>query len=128
MKKGGITHPELSFLVASVGHTDYIVLADQGYPIPDDVMRINLGFMDDHPTVPDVLTALALEMDIDRLIVTEEMASVSPQRLRILQSKYPDLRIEKISHTEFKQLTNGAKGAVKTADTCPYANLIVVSG
>lgn len=128
MKKGGITHPELSFMVASLGHTDYLVLADRGYPIPDQITRINLGFMDDHPTTLDVLRALSLEMDIDRLIITQEMADVSPQRVKVLQENYPDLRIEKVSHSEFKQLTTGAKGAIKTGDTCPYGNLIAVSG
>lgn len=128
MKKGGILHPELSYMVASMGHTDYLVLADKGFPIPDNVPRINLGLMNDQPTIPIVLRALVLEMLIDRVIITEEMTDVSPARVKQLQQTYPDLMFEKVSHSEFKKLTVGAKGAVKTGDTCSYANLIVVSG
>lgn len=128
MKRGGITHPELSFMVASLGHTDYLVLADKGYPIPDEINRINLGFMNDRPTILEVLQALSLEMNIDRIIMTQEMEDVSPERVKVLQKNYSKLRIEKVSHIEFKQLTTGAKGAIKTGDTCSYGNLIVVSG
>ncbi|WP_134684357.1 D-ribose pyranase [Brevibacillus migulae] len=128
MKKSGILHPELSQMVASLGHTDYVVLADKGYPLPRHVPRINLGLTDDIPTILQVLAVLEQEMIIDRIIVTHEMAEVSLERLQELTKRYPGVRIERISHLDFKELTTEAQGAVKTADTCPYANLIVVSG
>ena len=128
MKKTGILHPELSHMVASCGHTDYIVLADKGYPVPNGVNRINLGFMDDHPTILQVLEALSSEMKIDRLILTDEMVDMSPERVEDLKKMFPQVRIDRVSHTELKELTDTAFGVVKTADTCPYANLMVVSG
>lgn len=128
MKKTGILHPELSQMVAACGHTDCFVLADKGYPIPNDMQRVNLGFMDNHPTVLEVLTALSTEMNIDRLIVTDEMFDISPDRVEELQQMLPGIQMERINHVEFKNLSNSAFGAVKTADTCPYANLMVVSG
>jgi len=115
-------------MVASLGHTDFLVLADKGYPLPRHLPRINLGLTDDIPTILQVLAVLEQEMKIDRIIVTQEMAEVSPERLQELTNRYQALRIERISHLEFKELTQEAQGAVKTADTCPYANLIVVSG
>jgi len=115
-------------MVASLGHTDFLVLADKGYPLPRHLPRINLGLTDDIPHILQVLAVLDQEMKIDRIIVTHEMAEVSPERLQELMKLYPALRVERISHLEFKELTQEAQGAVKTADTCPYANLIVVSG
>lgn len=128
MKKQGILNPELSHLVASCGHTDYIVLADKGYPVPNELDRINLGFLDDHPTILEVLKALSLEMEFDRIILTNELVEVSPDRFKVLKKMFPNLKIEQVDHTEFKELTIGAYGAIKTGDTCPYANLMVVSG
>ncbi|GHH97831.1 D-ribose pyranase [Neobacillus kokaensis] len=128
MKKKGILHPELSHLAASLGHTDYLVLADKGYPVPNHVTRINLGYTYDQPTILQVLEPLAEEITIDRIIVTHEMGDISPGRLEELKKRYPHVLFEKISHQEMKELTAHAKGVVKTGDACPYANLIVVSG
>jgi D-ribose pyranase len=128
MKKGGILHPELLQLVASLGHTDFIVLADKGFPIPDDIKRINLGFAENQPTILEVLKTLSVEMDIDRIIVTNEMEDISPTRLEELKATYPDILFEKVTHNDMKELTAQSKGAVKTGDSCSYANLIVVSG
>lgn len=128
MKKSGILHPELLHMVASLGHTDYIVLADKGFPIPQHLERINLGLTDDLPTILQVMDAMRSEMIIDRIIITNEMEAISPKRVEALKTAYPDIRYEAVSHAEFKEMCKGAQGAVKTADTCPYANLIVVSG
>lgn len=128
MKKAGILHPELSQMVAACGHTDYITLADKGFPVPKGIERINLGFMDDYPTIIEVLQALSMEMDIDRLIITKEMEDISPKRMEEIKVGFPGISMERVSHSEFKKLATSAFGSVKTADTCPYANLIVVSG
>jgi D-ribose pyranase len=128
VKKGGILHPELSRLVASLGHTDYVLLADKGFPVPSGVERINLGLADDLPTVLQVLEALATEMIIDRIVITHEMNDISPKRVQALRTAYPQVCFEAVSHVEFKEWSRGASGAVKTADTCPYANILVVSG
>lgn len=128
MKKGGILHPELSYLVASCGHTDYMVLADKGFPVPRDADRINLGFLDDMPTITEVLNAISKEMKIDRIIVTKEMHDISLERLKELKITYPTIKFEETTHSALKDLSKEACGIVKTGDTCPYANLIVVSG
>lgn len=128
MKKSGILHPELSCMIASLGHTDYIVLADRGYPIPKEVDRINLGITDDLPTIPQLLEAISVEMKIDRILVTREMEDVSPKRLKELKDAYPDIPILAVTHRELKKLTKEAAGVVKTADTTPYSNMILVSG
>ncbi|PAV31204.1 D-ribose pyranase [Virgibacillus profundi] len=128
MKKAGILHPEISQLIASMGHTDYVVLADKGYPVPEDKKRINLGITDDLPTVPDLLKVIETELNIERIIVTEEMEAVSLDRLLELKQLYPNILFEKITHLEFKALTKEAQAVIKTGDTCAYANIIIVSG
>ena len=128
MKKTGILHPEIMHLITGIGHTDCIVLADKGYPVPDGPHRINIGLTENIPTVPQVLRAIEQEMTVDRIICTEEMRDISPDRLDIIQTLYPDIRIDVVSHLQFKEMSRLAKGVIKTGDTCPFANLMLVSG
>ncbi len=40
MKKHGVLNCEISEVVATMGHTDLLAIADAGLPIPDEVWRI----------------------------------------------------------------------------------------
>ncbi|MCC6313576.1 MAG: D-ribose pyranase [Thermomicrobiales bacterium] len=128
MKRGGILHPGLNHLLSSCGHTDYITVCDRGFPVPTGPERIDLALVDGIPTVLDVVRAVAAEWAIDRVLVAEEMALVSPERLSELQALLGDTPIERVSHLELKRLATDARGTVRTADTIPYANLLLVSG
>src|SRR6478752_5453793 len=98
MKKGGILHPGICELLASTGHTDYITICDRGFPVPDGPLRIDLALVDGIPTVPEVLRAIAAEWAIDRVIVTHEMAEVSPQHLDAIRAAAGDAPLQPISH------------------------------
>jgi D-ribose pyranase len=128
MKKNGILHPELSHILASSGHTDYLLITDRGFPVPDEPQRIDLALVDDKPTVLDVLAAIDAEWSIDRILITDEMLLVSPRRVAELQVVLPNVRVETVSHLELKRLGHGARATIRTGDTCPYANCIIVSG
>ena len=128
MKKGGILHPELAHVLASSGHTDYLLISDRGFPAPPEPQRIDLALVDDKPTVLDVLVAIDAEWSIDRVLITEEMTLVSPQRVAELEALLPNVLFETVSHIDLKRLGHGAKATIRTGDSCPYANLIIVSG
>lgn len=128
MKRGGILHPGLSHLLASTGHTDYFTISDRGFPAPEGPERIDLALVDDIPTVLDVLRAVYAEWSIDRVLIAHEMVEVSPERARALGELLGNVPLERVSHLELKRLARGARATVRTADTVPYANVIVVSG
>ncbi|HEY8446681.1 MAG TPA: D-ribose pyranase [Thermomicrobiales bacterium] len=128
MKRGGILNPALCHLLASTGHTDYFTICDRGFPVPDGPQRIDLALVDDIPTVLDVLKAVAAEWRLDRVIITREMTEVSPQRVEAMRDLLGNVPLEVMSHLELKRLAKTAKATVRTGDTCPYANIIVVSG
>jgi len=128
MKRSGILNPNLLSMFSSVGHTDYITIADRGFPIPSTQNRLDLSVVDGIPMVIDVLAAVYGEFVIDRVIVTEEMQEFSPERFGELQQMFPDLRFDVVTHLELKYLSMEGKGVVRTGDTCPYGNLIIVSG
>ncbi len=128
MKKSGILHPDLNQVLASSGHTDYLLITDRGFPVPEEPRRIDLALIDDKPTVLDVLAAIDAEWSIDRILITEEMTLVSPHRVEELHELLPTVRFETVTHLELKRLGHGAKATIRTGDSCPYANCIIVSG
>jgi D-ribose pyranase len=128
VKKQGILHPALSHLLASTGHTDYFTVTDRGFPVPDGPERIDLALVDDLPTVLDVVKAVMAEWEIDRVVITREMTEASPQRIDELRELLGDVPLEIVTHLELKSLAQSGKATVRTGDSCPYANLILVSG
>ena len=128
MKRAGILNPALSHLLASTGHTDYFTVCDRGFPVPVGPERIDLALTDDIPTVLDVLRAVLAEWSADRVLITTEMGDISPARVTALQDLIGDISLERVSHIELKRLARSARATVRTGDTVPYANIIVVSG
>ena len=128
MKRTGILHPALSHLLASTGHTDYFTVCDRGFPVPVGPERIDLALTDDIPTVLDVLHAVLAEWSADRVLITTEMAEISPERVTELRNLVGEIPLDPVSHLELKRLARSARATVRTGDTVPYANIIIVSG
>jgi D-ribose pyranase len=128
MKRGGVLSPALSHLLASTGHTDYFTVCDRGFPVPDGPERIDLALVDDIPTVLDVLSAVIAEWSLDRVLIAHEMNAISPDRVAEMRELLGDVPLERVSHAQLKRLARGARATVRTGDTVPYANIIVVSG
>jgi D-ribose pyranase len=128
VKRGGILHPGLNHLLASTGHTDFFTVCDRGFPVPVGPERIDLALVDGIPTVLDVVRAVQAEWAIDRVLITHEMAEISPDRVAELAELLGDVPLERVSHLELKRLAQGARATVRTGDTVPYANIILVSG
>lgn len=128
MRRGGILHPALGHLLSSTGHTDYFTVCDRGFPVPDGPERIDLALVNGIPTVLDVLRAVHAEWIIDRVLITEEMERVSPQRVAEIRAIVGDVPLQVVTHIELKRLAPEGKATVRTGDTVPYANIILVSG
>lgn len=128
MKRSGILHPRISHLLASTGHTDFFTICDRGFPVPPGPERIDLALVDGIPTVLDVLRAVHAEFVIDRVVVAEEAEAVSPEHVAALRELLGDRRVMTMPHLELKALSQEARATIRTGDTTPYANIIVVSG
>jgi D-ribose pyranase len=133
MKKSGILHPGICELLAASGHTDYITICDRGFPVPEGPRRIDLALVDGIPTVLDVLRAVAAEWAMDRVIIAHEMEEASPQHVKGIravldESGLTDVPLQVVPHLELKHLSRSARGTIRTADTTPWGNIIIVSG
>ncbi|PFV49445.1 D-ribose pyranase, partial [Bacillus cereus] len=67
MKKHGVLNSEIASILALLGHTDTIVIADCGLPIPDGVKRIDLAVEIGKPSFLDVLQVVADDMAIEKV-------------------------------------------------------------
>ena len=123
MKKSGLLHPELLEAIATLGHTDEFVVCDAGFPIPDELPRIDLGYRAGMPPFLDVLEAVMAEVAAEGAVIAAE---ASPDLVGAIEALTG--RAERVPHTDFKRRARGARFAVRTGEFTPYANVIVVCG
>lgn len=65
MKKSTLINSEISYLVATLGHTDEITICDAGLPIPDHVQRIDLALTHGVPGFLDTVRVILSESQIE---------------------------------------------------------------
>lgn len=128
MKKGKLINQPLSNLIAGLGHTDEIVIADAGLPIPQETERIDLALTKGIPSFESVLTAILEEMFLEKVIIANEINEYSPQMLVLIKKIVGDVPVEIIPHLHFKERTSRSRAVIRTGEFTPYANVILVSG
>ena len=128
MKKTTLIHSDLSYIIATLGHLDTLVIADAGLPIPAQTMRIDLALTQGIPGAAQTLKVVLDEMKVEKVILAEEVKDRNPQFLVHVQELLPDVPIEFVTHTELKVQTASARAVVRTGEFAPYANVILVSG
>jgi len=128
MKKGGILNKKLCEVIASLGHTDTVVICDAGLPIPDENQRVDLALEQGIPGQIQVLRALLKEITVEKAILADEIRKVSPKMHEEILKVLGDIEVEYVPHSEFKKLTEKSKAIVRTGEFTPYANVILVCG
>lgn len=127
MKKQGILNRELAGIFAKIGHTDTIMIADCGLPIPDGVSCVDLSYTLGKPSFADILDTVLEDFKAEKAWIATEMNVQNPtlhSRIR----KVVNVPVETISHEELKKLSAKAKVIIRTGEATPYANIILQSG
>jgi D-ribose pyranase len=128
MKKIGIINGPISAVIASLGHTDTVVIADAGLPIPAGPERIDLALSAGLPSFLDTLRVVLTEMQVERAVVAGEMLEVSPTVYQAIKALLGEIPIDTLPHESFKQQTRSARAVIRTGEFTPYANIILVAG
>lgn len=136
MKKTRLLNSDLSYLVATLGHTDEITICDAGLPIPEGVERIDLALTHGVPGFIQTVETLLSESQIEGVLIAEETKEVSPvlyaQLLEVVkkesESSGKEIHIAYVSHEEFKVRSFDSKAVVRTGECTPYANVIFQTG
>jgi D-ribose pyranase len=126
LKKHGILNRELAGRFAKLGHTDQIVIADCGLPIPDDVPCIDLSYKLGEPSFLTMLEVVLDDLVVESAVLAEEIKTKNAELSKTLTNTLPN--ISYVSHEEFKRLTKNAKFIIRTGETTPYANVILQCG
>jgi D-ribose pyranase len=128
MKKTTLLHSDLSYMIATLGHLDMLVIADAGLPIPAETVRIDMALTQGIPGAIQTLKVVLDEMKVEKVILAEEAKDRNPGFVAEVQSLLPEVPVEFVTHAEFKARTAPARAVVRTGEFSPYANVILVSG
>lgn len=136
MKKGRLLNAELSHVIARLGHTDTLTIADAGLPIPAGPQRIDLALTPGTPDFMQVVNAVALEMQVESALIAEEIKQHNPQLHSALVAVLDALQqhqgniitISYTSHEQFKQQTQRSQAVIRSGECSPFANVILSAG
>ena len=128
MKKDGLLNPQILSAIAAMGHTEYLVIADAGLPVPSGIPVIDISLIRGIPDFGAVLHSVIDEMVVESFIVAEEMADKSQDTYGTVIEALPQVPFRCIAHEEFKEMAAKAKAVIRTGETTPYTNIILVAG
>lgn len=136
MKKGRLLNAEISYVIARLGHTDTLTIADAGLPIPVEAQRIDLALISGTPAFLQVVEAVTQEMQVESALIAEEIKQHNPQLhsaliavLDALQQHQGNIiMVSYTSHEQFKQQTQRSQAVIRSGECSPYANIILSAG
>nr|WP_245348335.1 D-ribose pyranase [Paeniglutamicibacter psychrophenolicus] len=122
--KTNILNAPLLGALAKLGHTDMVVVADCGLPIPAGPTVIDLALERGLLSFEDVLRVLTGNLVIESSTLASEARGSGVEDL----CSNNGLDAGFISHEELKAKLPEAKVVVRTGETTPYANVILHCG
>lgn len=128
MKKTALINYRLSGVIAGMGHTDTIAVADSGLPIPRGTERIDLALTRGIPGFIDTLKVIFTELDVEEAVIASEMNEKSPGVYKEVVKLLGDIPIKEVKHEQLKDMTKDCKAVVRTGEYTSYCNIILNSG
>jgi D-ribose pyranase len=125
MKRHGIINAPLSGHLARLGHTDLVVVADAGLPVPAHVPLVDLAVVFGLPRFTDVLDALLAEIVVEHAWVSAQ-ADTWPAGAWV--DERLDEAAERLAHEELKALVGRSQLVIRTGEDTAYANVILRCG
>lgn len=126
MRRDGLWHPRLMEIITAAGHTDTLVLADAGLPVPSHVESIDLLWAPDRPRLLPVLRAVLAELVVERASLAAE--AKDGDLLDGLDRTLGTIPRTVVSHESLKAQCAQARAVVRTGEQTPYANVILHAG
>jgi D-ribose pyranase len=128
MIKHGLLNPGLASLLCRFRHTNWLAIADRGFPFWPQLETIDISLTDDIPTVRQVLAALRDNYVIGAALMAREFKRQNGPKV---QAEYaallPGAKIQFLPHVQFKKRIPAAIGLIRTGDTTQYGNILIQS-
>ncbi len=126
MRKDGLWHPRLASIVTAMAHTDTLVIADAGLPVPAGVEVVDLVWGPRQPELLPVLQAVLAELIVEAAMVASELTH--PELSAGIGERLAGVRLSRVPHEELKRLVGAARAVVRTGETTPYGNVLLSAG
>jgi D-ribose pyranase len=129
MKRCGHLNREVSRVLARMGHTDSLMIADCGMPVPDGVECIDLSIALGDPPFVRVLDSVLADFKAERAVfATEAKESNRAVAARASGLAHEQVQVDFVTHEALKALTRRARAFIRTGEATPYANVLLYSG
>lgn len=130
MRPNRIIHPALAHALATLGHTDIVMVTDAGFPIPAGANRIDLGFYEGMPDVLDILRVLRQELFVEEVHFAGDILEKNRPLYDSLNEIYRGAGANFVLTTH-EQLVEDyayrAKVIIRSGSFNPWANIALVS-
>ena len=128
MLRTGILNPSLNSLLSRIRHTNWVVIADRGFPFWPAIETVDISLVDDVPRVLQVLTAIRANFSIGKCFMAQEFLSGNTLETRSAFATALDpVLIAFEPHVDLKNRVPHAIGLIRTGDTTQYANMVLES-
>jgi D-ribose pyranase len=129
MKRGGHLNREVSRVLARMGHTDSLVIADCGLPVPAGVECIDLSIARGEPAFVRVLDSVLADFKAERAVFATEAKEFNPAvAARASLLSHQQVLVEFVTHETLKEVTRHARAVIRTGEATTFANVVLYSG
>ena len=125
----GILNPQILSLLARVRHTNALVIADRGFPFWPEIETVDISVVDDLPTVLQLIKAVRANHNFTQAYQAKEfLKNTSASTRAKFTAALNGMPTTFEPHVDFKKRVPHTIGLIRTGDTTPYANTILISG
>ncbi len=129
MKKSRILNKQLNDVIAGMGHGDWIIVCDAGFPIPDSVRRVDLAIQPDLPDLETVLRLISEDFITEKVYYAAEVPQYNQPLLKKVEQIFHGIELDTMPHEKLlSEAAYKAKAVVRTGAFDPYGNIILQSG
>lgn len=129
MKRHGILNAELSGALATLGHTDLLMVVDAGFPIPRSAHRVDLAIAENLPDLRTVLELVSAELVVEGVVRADDVTTNNPRLDEWLQQRFTDADFTTRTHADMLgELAQQAKVIVRTGAFEPWGNIGLFCG
>jgi D-ribose pyranase len=129
MKRFGHLNRDISRVLARMGHTDSLVIADCGLPVPDGIECIDVSLALGDPGFARVLNSILTDFQAERAVFAKEALECNSAVAKCASSlERAHVRVEFVLHESLKELVHHARMVIRTGEASPFANAVLFSG
>ena len=128
MRKSGLLHSEILKELAALGHTQSLVIADAGFPVPPGVKLIDLAVSRGLPGFVDVLKAVLAEGVFEHYLYAGEIEEFNSSLFNQMYAMMGSKPCTVLSHDELSRLAARANCVIRTGECTPFAAVVLIGG